>query len=246
MKNNFCNIAVKNIYTKPNIRSEVSTQILYGERFKILSEKKNWLKIKTDFDNYTGFIKKQKFLKHFKPLFKIFKPKSRIFVKKKNKISPSKNFLYFASGISVLNKNKDYIEFEKNKWIKKKDTKVIDHYEKNYSKIFKLFLESKYLWGGKTRDGIDPRLQGGFQVAVAPTDAIRFFIESSVYMKDLNWDRGDAFAFNTFTFGIKFFDQKDAQNSKFEIGSAANIPYYYKYWRQHYGSIAGDLNWYFD
>ena len=85
MKNNFCNIAVKNIYTKPNIRSEVSTQILYGERFKILSEKKNWLKIKTDYDNYTGFIKKRKFLNQFKPLFKIFKPKSRIFIKKKTK-----------------------------------------------------------------------------------------------------------------------------------------------------------------
>ena len=155
MKNNFCNIAVNNIYTKPNVRSEISTQILYGERFKILSEKKNWLKIKTDYDNYTGFIKKRKFLNQFKPLFKIFKPKSRIFIKKKNKISPSKNFLYFASGISVLNKNKDYIEFEKNKWIKKKDTKVIDHYEKNYSKIFKLFLDSKYLWGGKTKNGID-------------------------------------------------------------------------------------------
>ena len=30
----------------------------------------------------------------------------------------------------------------------------------------------------------DPRLQGGFQIAVAPTDTIRFFAESSVYMKD--------------------------------------------------------------
>ena len=32
----------------------------------------------------------------------------------------------------------------------------------------------------------DPRLQGGFQVAVAPSDAIRFFMETSVYMKDLS------------------------------------------------------------
>ena len=55
----------------------------------------------------------------------------------------------------------------------------------------------------------DPRVQGGFQIAVAPTDTIRFFAESSVYMKDFSWERGDAFAFNTFTFGIKFFDQKN-------------------------------------
>ena len=93
--------------------------------------------------------------KNFKPQLKIFKSKSRIYIKKKKKFSPSNNFLYFASGISVLNENRKYLEFEKNKWIKKKDTKVINHYEKNYLKIIKLFLNSKYLWGGKTLDGID-------------------------------------------------------------------------------------------
>ena len=78
-----------------------------------------------------------------------------VILKKKNKFSFSKNFLYFASGISVLSENKGYLEFEKNKWIKKKDTKSIDYYEKDYLKIIKLFLNSKYLWGGKTLDGID-------------------------------------------------------------------------------------------
>ena len=155
MERNFLNTPVSNIYSKPNIRSKVSTQILYGEKFKILNKKKDWLKIKTYFDNYIGYIKEQKFRKNFKPQLKIFKSKSRIFIKKKNKFSPSNNFLYFASGVSTLSENKKYIEFEKNKWIKKRDTKVINHYEKNYLKVIKLFLNSKYLWGGKTLDGID-------------------------------------------------------------------------------------------
>jgi len=38
---------------------------------------------------------------------------------------------------------------------KKKDLKKINHIERNYNKIFKSFLNSKYLWGGKTADGID-------------------------------------------------------------------------------------------
>ena len=155
MKNNFLNIPVSNIYNKPNIKSEISTQILYGEKFKILNKKKGWVKIQTDFDNYIGYIKSQEFKKQFKPQRKIYKPKSIIFIKKKNKFYPSRNFLYFASGISILNKDKNYIEFEKNKWIKKKDTKKIDHYEKNYLRIIKFFLNSKYLWGGRTLNGID-------------------------------------------------------------------------------------------
>ena len=54
-----------------------------------------------------------------------------------------------------LSENKNYIEFEKNKWLKKKDIKKINHKEKNFSKIFKLFLKTKYVWGGKTFKGID-------------------------------------------------------------------------------------------
>ena len=64
-------------------------------------------------------------------------------------------YLYFGSGISIINKNKNFIEFEKNRWVKKNDTKDISHKEKNFEKIVKLFLNCKYLWGGKTSDGID-------------------------------------------------------------------------------------------
>ena len=71
------------------------------------------------------------------------------------KFYPTNKFLYFASGISSRNKRANYIEFEKNRWIKNKDLKKITHQEKNYVKITKLFLNSKYLWGGKTADGID-------------------------------------------------------------------------------------------
>ena len=155
MKNNFFNLPVTNIYEKPYSKVAVSSQILYGEKFKILSKKKKWLKIKTSFDNYIGFIKKNKFNHNFKPKFKIFKLKSRIFKKKNNKFLTTNNFLYFGSGISLKNQNKNFIEFENNKWIKKKDLKNINHYEKNFIKILKLFLNCKYLWGGKTSKGID-------------------------------------------------------------------------------------------
>ena len=81
MKNNFFNNPVANIYSKPSLNSEVTSQILYGEKFKILSKKKYWVKIKTSFDNYVGYIKKTKFNKTFKPTNKICKLKSKIFDK---------------------------------------------------------------------------------------------------------------------------------------------------------------------
>ena len=155
MKNNFFNSSFANIYAKPDKTAEVVSQILYGEKFKILSKKKDWVKIKTSFDNYRGFIKKSRFKDSFIPSKKIFKIKSRIYKKKKNKFLKTNNFLYFGSGIEVKSKDHNYIEFEKNSWIKKNSTKKINHNENNFNKIFKMFLNSKYLWGGKTSEGID-------------------------------------------------------------------------------------------
>ena len=155
MKNNFLNKSVANVYFKPSSNSEVVSQILYGEKFKILLKRKKYLKIKTHYDNYIGYIKKDKFLENFKPSYKISKIKSRIFFKRDKRFLSSNHYLYYGSGVCKRNENKKYIEFEKNKWIKKSDIKNIDHHEKNYIKIFKFFLNTKYLWGGKTSDGID-------------------------------------------------------------------------------------------
>ena len=127
-KNNF-----SYVYEKSSQFSKVSSQILYGEKFKILSKKKNWLKIKTLFDNYTGYIKNPNYKIKFKPTHKIFKLKSKIFKKSKiKKFNQTKQFLPFASRISVLNKNKYFTEYEKNKWIKNTDIKKIDHLERNF------------------------------------------------------------------------------------------------------------------
>jgi cell wall-associated NlpC family hydrolase len=153
MKNNyFYKASTSNIYKSPSKVSEITSQLLYGEKFKILSKNKNWLKIKTSFDNYIGYIRNKNFTNNHKPTHKVFILKASIFNKLSNK---TKYFLPFASRISIIQENKNFIEFENNKWIKKKDIKKIDHIEKDYLKILKLFLRTKYIWGGKTYKGID-------------------------------------------------------------------------------------------
>ena len=150
------NFSLINIYEKPKQYSKLSSQMLYGEKFKILENKGHWLKIKTNYDNYTGYIRKKKFLtKEFVPIFKVSSKKTEIFTKRNKKLIKTNRFLFFASRIKKIEENKNFIEFEKNKWIKKKHLKKIEFFENNSNKIFKLFLNSKYLWGGKTSDGID-------------------------------------------------------------------------------------------
>ena len=153
MQNNFFfQGSFTNIYKKPFKTSEVTSQIIYGEKFKILSKTKNWIKIKTLFDNYQGFIKNSNYVDKFNPNYKVSAIKARIF--KKPRIRTN-NWLPFASKLSVLETNRNYLKIEKNKWVKKTDIKKLNHKEKNFIKIFKKFLSVKYVWGGKTFKGID-------------------------------------------------------------------------------------------
>ena len=141
-----------NIYKKPSKFSEITSQILYGEKFKIITKNKKWIKIKSSFDNYIGYIKNGKYKSVLKLTHKTDKFKANIFSKPNHK---TKNFLTFGSKFSVISETKNYVKFEKNKWLKKKDIKKINHIEKNFIKIFKLFLGTKYVWGGKSYKGID-------------------------------------------------------------------------------------------
>ena len=153
MKNSFfCKNTSAYLYERPSRKSKISSQILYGEKFKILSKNKNWIKIKSSFDNYVGYIKNEKYKANHNPSYKVYILKARIFNKPNNK---TKNFLPFSSKISIIRENKNFVEFEKNKWLRKKDIKNINHKEKKFIKIFKLFLKTKYVWGGKTFKGID-------------------------------------------------------------------------------------------
>ena len=153
MKDNFfCKKTFLNLYEQPSYNSKVASQIIYGEKFKILSKNKNWLKIKISFDNYVGYLKDSQYIEKHNPNYKVSNLKAKIF--KKPKLG-TKSWLSFGSKLSAIDETDSYIKIQKNKWIKKKDIKKINYKEKNFVKIFQKFLKVKYIWGGKSFNGID-------------------------------------------------------------------------------------------
>ena len=95
MKNNFYfNKPFSNIFEKPVKSSKVSSQILYGEKFKIIANKNGYFKIRTSYDNYLGYIKKSSYLKNFIPNYKVKVLKASIYKKPQNS-GKTRNFLSF-------------------------------------------------------------------------------------------------------------------------------------------------------
>ena len=143
---------VTNLYKKPSIKSEIVTQMIYGESFSISKKSKSWLKIKIKEDGYNGFIKNKKFSEFSKPTHKINILKSKVFKlpSKSNKI----NELSFGSKIKVIENKKKYLRFSKG-WINKNDVKPVAYKDKNPFRKISIFKNIRYKWGGKSFKGID-------------------------------------------------------------------------------------------
>lgn len=54
------NLGVAPIRLEPSDASEMVTQLLYGDIFKIIDQRKHWYKIRLDFDKYEGWLDKNK------------------------------------------------------------------------------------------------------------------------------------------------------------------------------------------
>ena len=112
------NLSFINVYKNPNTKSELVTQLLYGDTFKKLNKKKSWIKIKNNADNYKGSIKNKKFPKDLKNTHKVCVLSSNIYSKPNTKYKIKKK-LSFGSRVKVLNKSGIFFKFD-NYWIKKK------------------------------------------------------------------------------------------------------------------------------
>ena len=140
-----------NLYKKPSTKSEIITQMIYGDSFSIFKKSKKWLKIKIKEDNYKGYIKNKKYSNFLKPTHKVNCLKAKIF-KFPNKIK--KNEITYGSKIRVLGNNSKFLKIA-NGWINKSDVKPISFKEKNPFKRITSFKDVKYKWGGKSFKGID-------------------------------------------------------------------------------------------
>ena len=130
--------------------SELVSQLLYGDCFKILSSKNEWLQIKTLNDSYVGWINNNQIneiskINAEKITFdhKIFSTRLIDYIETdENKLSSI-----------VLGSNIGACKYLGHKYDgpKTKKTKT----KPNLTKVASMYLNSPYLWGGKTPFGID-------------------------------------------------------------------------------------------
>ena len=133
-----------------NHRSEMVSQLLYGDCFKVIGKKKEWYHITTLLDDYTGWIdKKQGQLLSKKEAVNIGLQSAAYSTRLIDYIETQDNHLTSlvigsnVSGVSFLNNTYSGPSVSG----KKEKAKLLE--------TASLYLNAPYLWGGKTPMGID-------------------------------------------------------------------------------------------
>ena len=146
------NFAVINLHKRPSSKSEIVTQMIYGDSFSISKKTRKWLKVKIKEDNYKGYVQNKNFSNFLQPTHKVNILKAKVYKfpskrKKTNEIS-------FGSKIKVIDNKARFFRFSKG-WISKNDVKPISYKEKDLFRKISIFKNIKYKWGGKSFKGID-------------------------------------------------------------------------------------------
>ena len=143
-----CNLSIVAVRIVDSDKSEMINQLIYGDIIEILEEKEKWVKIKSVFDDYIGWIDKKQY----------FKIDDNITVDLKNPVysidlvefieNNNNELVTIPIGSDISNISLMNHKFE-GKTISGKNNR------NSIVNTALLFLNSPYLWGGKTPFGID-------------------------------------------------------------------------------------------
>jgi hypothetical protein len=150
-----CNLAIIPLRFEPNDKSEIVSQVLFGEHFKVLEQLKQWSRIKMQFDGYEGWVDSKQYQSISESNYDLLSEDPIILNSDLVEyITGASNLLIpipLGSSLSFITHseiNKNNFDFEGTKVNGVKD-------KKNLINTAFLYLNAPYLWGGKTPFGID-------------------------------------------------------------------------------------------
>jgi hypothetical protein len=150
-----CNLAIIPLRFEPSDKSEIVSQVLFGEHFEILEQFKQWARIKMQYDGYEGWVDSKQFQLISESNFNQLSEDAIIVNADLIEYITAPNNLLIpiplASSLSFLNHseiNTVNFDFEGTKISGIKPKKEL------INTAF-MYLNAPYLWGGKTPFGID-------------------------------------------------------------------------------------------
>ena len=150
MQYGLCHLSLVPVRLEPSDTSELVTQLLYGDCFKIIDERKKWFKIRIAFDLYEGWIDKKQAKVISENNYQEFSTQQLHSADLVDVITlPSRQALSICLGSNIAVAGFLDHQF---------DGQTITNASNDRNKIAEtalMYLNAPYLWGGKSPFGID-------------------------------------------------------------------------------------------
>lgn len=153
MKYGICLLSLIPQRSEPSEKSEMVNQLLFGDFFSIIETRKGWLNIRDHYDGYEGWVDKKMITEIDDEYFNNLK-----------KENPFVN----SSQIKILNTNKNHFQLltpgssiyslsDNTFLINNTPFEIVEQENENldFKSLTLQFLNTPYLWGGKSVFGID-------------------------------------------------------------------------------------------
>jgi len=151
MQYGVCPLSIVPVRALANDRSEMVTQLLYGDAFEVISKQKNWLYICIAFDKYEGWIDAKQAFSIEEKLFKEIQENSFYcsldlieFVSTANQ-----ELIPISMGSNLVSTGFLKHQFDGH------FSKISFFQKEKIAEIAVFYLNAPYLWGGKSPFGID-------------------------------------------------------------------------------------------
>lgn len=150
-----CNLAIIPLRLEASDRSEIVSQILFGEHFEVLETAKQWTRVKLQYDSYEGWIDTKQYRQISKAQYALLSEDAIVLNSDLIEYVTAPNNLLMpvplGASLSFLNHadiNTDQFDFEgmRISGVKPKSNLINTAFA---------YLNAPYLWGGKTPFGID-------------------------------------------------------------------------------------------
>jgi gamma-D-glutamyl-L-lysine dipeptidyl-peptidase len=154
MENYICENVFVPLRSGPSHKTEMLSQILFGEKYSILEKSGNWMKIETLFDHYTGWIDMDHLQHSLSEGISCGHVLNRALVCYKN----DKTKLVLEAGCEVFNPDFEDKTFTIEKNIYSTGKEFSNRYISSSDSITDIairFINSPYIWGGRIPSGVD-------------------------------------------------------------------------------------------
>ena len=152
-----CNLSIVPLRSEPTDKAELVSQVLFGEHFKVLEIRKKWSKIRLSFDKYEGWIDNKQYLRIDDSDYSQLDNKPLVLAGNLIDFVSNNNneLMTIPIGATLPKFENNSISIGESKYTYEGDTLSGQKNKENIIDIAFLFLNSPYLWGGKTPFGID-------------------------------------------------------------------------------------------